>query len=132
MSILPILDHVTGGVNLLFEQDGIFLTSKVDDSCQPVLINRARTLQALSSVLLIAHGVSGFRDTVELIASPSISHGVQIIVRNVNSCIDAMKAEANLGMALAEANIRSQHAKLSWSLRPFIVQIELDGASYLH
>jgi hypothetical protein len=82
----------------------------------------------LSTVLLIAHAVSHPQDTVELIASSSSSNSVQVVVRNLASYVDAMNAEASLSMALAEANIRSQQANFSWSLQPFSVQIELQGA----
>jgi hypothetical protein len=126
--LLPLLAHVADGVNLLFEEGGMFIRSMVPDTCQPVLIDRARTLQALSTVLLIAHAVSHPQDTVELIASSSSSNSVQVVVRNLASYVDAMNAEASLSMALAEANIRSQQANFSWSLQPFSVQIELQGA----
>jgi hypothetical protein len=39
-----------------------------------------------------------------------------------------MNAETSISMAFAEANIRSQKADFSWSLKPFSVQIELQGA----
>jgi signal transduction histidine kinase len=126
--ILPLLEHVADGVNLLFEEDGIFLRSIVSDTCQPVFIDRARTLQALSTVLLIAHAVSHPQDTVELIASSSSSNAVRVVVRNLASYVGAMNAEASLSMAFAEANIRSQQAEFSWSLQPFSVQIELQRA----
>jgi len=126
--IQPLLEHVADGVNLLFDEDGIFLRSRVSDTCQPVLIDRARTLQALSTVLLIAHAVSHPQDTVELIASSPSSNAVRVVVRNLASYIDTMNAEASLSMAFAEANIRSQKAEFSWSLQPFSVQIELLGA----
>jgi hypothetical protein len=129
MPIEPLVAYATDGVKLLFGRDGMFLTSMVEDGCQPVLVNRARTLQALSSVLLVAHGVSQVQDTIEVIASSSSPHGVKIIVRNANSQIETINEEARLSMALAEANMRSQHARLSWSLKPFSVQIELHEAS---
>lgn len=127
-SIQPLIAHVADGVNLLFEDGGMHLRSTVQDTCQPVLLNQARTIQALSSVLLVAHAVSHPQDTVELIASSLSSRTVQIVVRNVNAHISAMNAEQSLSLALAEANIRSQQASLSWSLQPFNVQIEIQGA----
>jgi len=130
--IQPLLEHVADGVNLLFEEDGIFFRSTVSDTCQPVLIDRARTLQALSTVLLIAHAISHPRDTVELIASSSSSNSVRVVVRNLTSYVDAMNPEASLSMAFAEANIRSQEADFSWSLQPFSVQMELKGAPAVH
>jgi hypothetical protein len=129
MPIEPLVAYATDGVKLLFGRDGMFLTSMVEDSCRPVLVNRARTLQALSSVLLVAHGVSHVQDTIEVIASSSSPHGVKIVVRNANSGIEAINEEARLSMALAEANMRSQQSTLSWSLKPFGVQIELHEAS---
>jgi hypothetical protein len=129
MPIEPLVAYATDGVKLLFGRDGMFLTSMVEDSCRPVLVDRARTLQALSSVLLVAHGVSHVQDTIEVIASSSSPHGVKIVVRNANSGIEAINEEARLSMALAEANMRSQQSTLSWSLKPFGVQIELHEAS---
>jgi len=128
MPIQPLIAYVTDGFNLLFERDGMFLRSMVADSCQPLLINRARTLQALSSVLLIAHGVSHAQDTVELTASSSSSNAVKVVVRNVKSYVDAMNEEASLSMVLADANIRSQRGSFSWTLQPFSVQIQFDEA----
>lgn len=130
--ILPLLTHVADGVNQLFEKDGMFFCALVPETCDPVLINRARTLHALSNVLLIAHAVSHVQDTVELIASSTSSNAVRILVQNQNSNVNALSAEASLSMALAEANMRSQQADFSLSLRPFRVQIELRKASGAH
>jgi len=130
-SIQALLSHVADGVNLLFKEDGIVLRSTVSDDCQPVLIDKARTLQALSTVLLIAHAVSRPQDTVEVVASSS-SNVVRVVVQNLTSYVDAINAETSVSMAFAEANIRSQQADFSWSLRPFSVQIELQGAPLVH
>lgn len=127
--IQPLLAHVTDGVELLFARDGMHLRSIASDPCPHVLINPARTLQALSSILLVAHAVSQPLDTIELIASSTSSGAVRVVVQNVHSYIDAMNSEQSLNMALAEANIRSQEASLSWSLQPFSVQIELKHAA---
>jgi len=132
MPLLPLLTHAIDGVRLLFEKDEMFLNSTAPDTCGSVLVNRARTLQALSSVLLLAHVVSHPQDTVEVIASVSSPNTVRVVVRNVRSYVDAMDAEQNLNMALAEASIRSQQASLSWTLQPFNVQIELQRASLVH
>lgn len=124
MSIPPLLEHVLDGVRLLFERDGIALNSTVPDDCHPALANRARTLQALSNVLLIAHSVSRPGDIVELHAMSSCSDPVRVVVQNTQLCVDALNAELRLSMALAEANMRSQQAEFSFSLQPFSVQIE--------
>jgi signal transduction histidine kinase len=127
--IQPLLARVTDGVELLFAKDGMHLRSIASDPCPQVLINPARTLQALSSILLVAHALSQPQDTIELIASSSSSNALRVVVQNVHLYVDALNAEQSLNMALAEANIRSQQASLSWSLQPFSVQIELKCAA---
>ncbi|MGD0098696.1 MAG: hypothetical protein ABSB60_19635 [Terracidiphilus sp.] len=127
-SISPLLAHVADGVNLLYKEDRISLRSIVAEDCHPVLIDKARTLQALSTILLIAHAVSRPQDTVELIALTCSSNTVRVVVQNLASYVDAMNAETSVSMAFAEANIRSQQAGFSCSLKPFTVQIELQGA----
>ncbi|MGD0938478.1 MAG: hypothetical protein ABR905_02115 [Terracidiphilus sp.] len=128
ISIQPLLEHVADGVDLLYKEDRIAFRSLISNDCHPVLIDKARTLQALSTILLIAHAVSRPQDTVELIALPCSSNAVRVVVQNLTSCVDQMNAETSLGMAFAEANIRSQQSGFSWSLKPFSVQIELQGA----
>ena len=125
--ILPVLAYAAEGVDVLFQEDGISLRLVGLDSCPSVLIDRARTLQALSRVLLILHGLSRPQDTVELVATQSAS-AVEVVVRNPNVSVAAINAECSLSMAVAEANMRSQHAKFALSLSPFTVSIELPKA----
>jgi hypothetical protein len=127
--ILPLLAYAADGVNLLFQQDGIALNSVLPDTCPLALINRARTLQALSRVLLVVHRLSSPQDMVELIASSS-ANAVQIIVRNLRLSVAVVDAEASLSIAVAEANMRSQQAGLSLSLQPFTVRIDLPMAPF--
>ena len=126
-SILPLLVHVVDGVELLFRKAGVSLSTSLPDSCQLVLIDRARTIQALTSVLLIVHALSSARDTVELILT-STPATVQIVIRNLHSPVQGINAEGSLSMALAETNMRSQQAGFSLSLQPFHVEIELQKA----
>jgi hypothetical protein len=128
----PLLANAADGVNLLFERDGMTLRSTMPAGCSQVFISRERTLQALSSVLLVAHSVSHPRDTIDLTASSPSSHAARIVVQNTHSYVDALNAEQSFCMALAETNMRSQEASLSWSLRPFGVQIELPQAPGAH
>ncbi len=125
--ILPLLAYAVDGVDLVFQQNGITLSSVVPDTCPPVLINRARTLQAISTVLLVVHGLSGVQDTVELITSSS-ANAMQIVVRNLHLSVAVINPEASLSLAVAEANMRSQQAGLSLSLQPFTVCIDLPMA----
>ena len=126
--ILPLLSEVVSGVTLLYAESGIVLNSIAPGTCQPVFIDRARTLQALSSVLLIACGVSQAHDTVEVVVTSPTLNTVQIVVQNLNSRIESISSGARLDMALAETNIRSQQANFTWSLEPFSVRFELPSA----
>ncbi len=125
--ILPLIAYAVDGLDLVFQQNGITLSSVVPDTSPPVLINRARTLQALSRVLLVVHGLSGAQDMVELIASSS-GNAVQIVVRNLRLSVAGINPEASLSLAVAEADMRSQQAGLSLSLQPFTVRIDLPKA----
>jgi hypothetical protein len=129
--IVPLLAQVADGVDLLFKADGMTLGTELPETCLPAVIDGARSQLALSSVLLVAHGVSRASDTVELTATPC-SGSVQVVVRNLNSQADTLSAEAQLGMAIAEASIRSQKGSFSWNLRPFDVQIQLLTAPMAH
>jgi hypothetical protein len=128
IAIMPVLADLADGFDRLFEKDGMFLSVMVPDNCQPVRIDKARTVRALSIVLLIAHGLSRAKETVELIVSSSSASMVRLVVRNLDSTLEAFSAEVTLTMALADANIRSQGALFSWGLRPFRVQIDLQNA----
>jgi hypothetical protein len=126
-AVLPLLAYAVEGIDLVFQQDGITLSSVLPDTCPPVLIHRARTLQALSRVFLVVLGLSGAQDVVELIASSS-AHVVQIVVRNLQLSVAGIDPEASLSLAVAEADMRSQQAGLSLSLQPFTVRIDLPRA----
>ncbi len=123
-AILPLLEEVADGVNLLFKADRMLLAVKLPEACAPAFINGAKTQQALSSVLLAAHAVSRASDTVELIAT-AIPGAIRVEVRNQSSQAGAVNAEGRLALAIAEAAIRSQQGSFCWSERPFQVLIEL-------
>jgi hypothetical protein len=125
----PLLEHVVDGVGLLFETSGMHLTIELPGACPSVLIDSARTPQALSSVLLLAHSLSRSQDTVQLLVSWSASE-VKLIVENQNACVKSFNAEENLSIALAESNIRSQKGTFSYTTNPFRVQIQLATASF--
>jgi hypothetical protein len=127
MSILPLLAYAVDGVNLLFQHDEMALSLVVPDACPPVLINQTRTLEALSRMLLVIHRLSGAQDTIDLIASSS-PDAVQIVVRNLHLSLSRIDAEASLSIAVAEANMRSQHAGFSLSLQPFTLRMDLPFA----
>ena len=125
--ILPLLADATEGVIRMFEEGGMSIGTEVAEACPLALINGTKTLQALSCILLAAYAVSRAGDTIELISSSS-PDTVQVIVRNLDSEVDAVAAEVRLSMALAEANIRCQRGILTWIPRPFSAQIEFQTA----
>jgi hypothetical protein len=129
--LLPVLAYAAEGVDLLLQKDGVVLRAVTPEFCPPVLIHRARTLQALSRVLLMVHSLSRAQHTVELIATPS-ANTVQVVVRNLNVSVGAINAEGRLSMAVAEANMRSQHAAFALSLSPFTVCMELPNAPFAY
>jgi hypothetical protein len=129
--ILPLLAYAADGVNLLFQQDGMALSLVVPETLPPVLIHRARTLEALSRVLLVVHRLSAAQDMIELIASSS-AQAVQVVLRNLHLFVARIDAEASLSIAVAEANMQSQQAGLSLSLQPFTVRIDLPIAPFAY
>ena len=126
-AILPLLTSAVQGVQRLFYERRIILSSTVPETCPLVLMNGPRTLRALSSVFLTVHALSSAGDQVEMIASIT-APGVQIVIRNLNLSVASTSAEARLSMAAAEANIRSQQAGFAYSQQPFHVLIDLPQA----
>ncbi len=126
--IVPLILDVMDRVRCIFEDNGMSLNLQVSDTSQPVLIHTGRTMEALSIVLLIAYAVSSAPDGIELIVSRTPANKVRVVVQNQNSQVDVLEAEASLRMDIADADIRSQRASFSWSLHPFVVQIDLPKA----
>jgi hypothetical protein len=127
VSLQPLLTHVVEGVELVFREAGVALSISILENCRPVLLDSARTIGALTSLLLIANQISNAADTVELILTSTLDF-VQIVVRNLRSQIKELDPEASLSLAVAEAYMRSQEAEFSLSLHPFLVRIELPRA----
>jgi hypothetical protein len=126
--IIPLIDDVADGLDLLFRESEMTLNITIPDACNTVLIDSVRTRQALSSIMLIAHAVSNSKDTIELTAT-STFQSVQIIVANLNRHPNVLSAEGRLSIALAETNMRNQRGGLDYSLNPFSVCIELPTAN---
>jgi hypothetical protein len=124
-----LIGEAVEGVELLFQESEISLRSSVPEGCGPILISRKWALAALSSVLLIAHAVSHRGDTVDLVVTSERPNSVQAMLLNRDAHVKDLKTDANLRMALAEANLARQRALMSWILEPFTVFIEFPGAS---
>ena len=128
LPILPLLTYAAEGVDLIYNKSDMLLSSVLPDSCETIVANRERTIEALSGILLIAHSLSHSKETVELIVSPSLKT-VRVVVQNVNTQVSALNAQASLNLAVAGANIRSLGATLSWSFQPFRVEMDFQKAS---
>jgi len=124
-SIPPLISYATEGVNLLFEKQGIRLVSTVRDSSGDVAIDRERTLQALTTVLLLALEASSHDGVVELVASGSAGRLV-VGVGNQDAFSDSLNAESCLSMALAEANVISQGGAFAYTTKPFNVRMSFE------
>jgi len=125
--LLPLLADAAEGVALLFTEGQVSLQTNFAESCHSAMIDRTKTLQALSNVLLVAYSVSRAGDTVRLTASDS-GNGVRVTVQNLNSQLDALRAEVQLSMNLAMSNVMHQNGRLTLSLRPFNAQFDLRSA----
>jgi signal transduction histidine kinase len=120
--VLPLIEQAVDGVVHLFEANGISLRPSLPDSCPLILVNGARTLAAMSQVLILACSLSRPRDTVEITVWDDSPSGVGVEVRNLEMLTARLKGEMRLGMVLAEAIVRNQRGSMSWSLQPFTVR----------
>ena len=127
----PLLNHVLEGVDLLFDEAGIYLSVAVPDDCPEVLIDSMRMENVLTSMLLYLHSASAASDTVALTASWTDTV-VRLELGNEKLQIARLDAKGRLGMALAKANLLSQGGRFSYSLKPFQIQIELETVPLLH
>jgi hypothetical protein len=121
MPIVPLLEEAIDGVQLLFANDQMTLRTQWPHPSPIVRIHRQRTLHALSRILLLAHNLANPGDEVELEAS---GQSIQLKLRQSR----ALTAENTLSLAIAAANLRSQHARFTHRLQPFEVEIELPPA----
>jgi len=124
-----LLSHTLEGVDLLFAKAGVALTRKQAEEATPsVLVDSSRLEQALSAILLVALGVAQRGDEV-LIETRTQGDIVEITVDSILAAPADLVADARLRLALAAANLRSQSANMTWSDKPFAVQITLPVAN---
>jgi hypothetical protein len=121
------LGHVAEGLALFFQEASLYLRVEIPDVNKIVLVDQMRMYQALSRILLVAHGLSIPKDTIELVGS-STSHGVRVTIRNMNA-FNALDKDAALKMALAGVNIERQGGQLTWTAEPFDALIEFQAVS---
>jgi hypothetical protein len=127
VELLHLVADVLGGVELLFQNAGIFLVSRTPAVCDRVLINATKVSQALGAVLLIAYGIAKKNDTVQ-VAVTTFPEAIEVEVRTIGVNVESIDADASLRIAIAEANIRCQTGMMSYALEPFCVKIVLRKA----
>jgi hypothetical protein len=124
-----ILSHALEGVDLLFDEAGIALTYRQTAEATPyVLVDSSRLEQALNGILLVVLSRAESGDEV-LVQTRTPGDFVEILVESAIASPADMVTEARLRLALAAANLRSQSANMTWSDRPFAVQITLPVAN---
>ena len=129
--LAPLVDHIVEGVSLLFARESVNISVSVPSTYGPVLVDPVRTSRALLTILHIVFSVSRPTDSVELIASDG-KNTIQLLVRNLDRNGDTMTAESRVGMTIAQANLQSQRAALSWSPQPFVILIGLQKVPSYH
>jgi hypothetical protein len=127
VEISVLIADAIDGLELLFQDAGIFLVSRMPNACDPVLINAAKVSQALGTVLLVAYGMAKQKDTVELTVS-CLADVVEIEVRTIGLNAGSVDVDTSLRIGMAEANIRSQNGLFSYGLEPFCAKIGLRKA----
>jgi C4-dicarboxylate-specific signal transduction histidine kinase len=123
-----LLSHTIEGVDLLFANAGVALTFRPTEEATPcVLVDSSRLEQALCDILLVVL-ISADRGDNVVVSTVVRDSSVEILVEPVLPASADMIAETRLRMALAEANLRSQSAQMTWKENPLAVLITLPVA----
>ncbi len=124
-----LLRHTLEGVDLLFAKAGVALICRqAEDAALYVRVDSSRVEQALCAILLVVLGSAGRGDNVVVSATARGAH-VEIVVEPALAAAAAMMAETRLRMALAQANLRSQSASMTWNEDSLAVKISLPVAA---
>lgn len=128
VEVHPFVADVVDGIELWFQTSGISLFADVSATCGLALIDSSKMQQVLSTVLMVAHGLSARGDQVELSAKPS-TESIKITIRNSNSTAETLSSEGALGFAAAEAATRRQNGNFTYTLNPLVVSINIPKAN---
>jgi len=119
--LLASVDEVQGKV---FRQAGMKLVVVTPASLLSAVGDKDRILQALFALLKITASVSAAGDSIELLVTGGLGE-VELVLQNSRAQGKYLKSSARLILALAEANIRSQHGTFQLVEEPFRVIFSL-------
>lgn len=115
--VREVLEHVVDGLELWFQDTGLTLSLEVGEPVTEVLADRAKLSQAISSLVLLAHGQSKPGETVT-IKVQTVSSEEEIVVSNALADVNALHAEGRLSLALVETILRRQGGSFAYTLQP--------------
>jgi len=119
-----VLAVVVQDQKVVLEAGGVELRVLMPETLPSVLGDVNRTLQALSAALIIAASVSSPGDLVEFLVSAG-NGNVELVLQNRRIHGRRPNSSERLSLALAEANIRSQHGEYEYDEDPFRVSFAL-------
>ncbi len=106
------------------ETSGVAIAAAKSEAWEPVLGDASRTEQAVAVVLQMAGDLATRGDVIEL--SGSVRNGfVELTLRNTRHHGKRIDSTAKLNLALAEANVASQHGRCEFAEDPFRVSLAL-------
>ncbi len=111
-----ILKHVAEGLDLWFQDTGVALSLNADTELA-VSADKTKLSQAISSLVLIAHGKSKTGETVSVRCASEIDH-VAMVIQNSAADAAVLSAEGRLSLALIETILRKQNGSFTYSLQP--------------
>jgi len=108
----------------LLQASGITIAAAANPAWRPVVGDAGRTEQAVAVLLQIAGDLASKGDVIELSGS-AVGGFLQLRLENSNRRSKRVDSTVRLGLALAEANIVSQHGSYEFSEDPFRVSLAL-------
>lgn len=124
IDLSEVLADVVQDRKAVLEASGAEFRFVMPDSLPLVQGDVARTAQALSAALKIAASVSSPGDLVEFLVTPRNGF-VELALQNRRVHGRRPDSSERLSLALAEANIRSQHGEYEFDEDPFRVSLAL-------
>ncbi len=105
-------------------ESGVEIKVVASEDLRPALGDMDRTLQAIFAALKIAASLSSSGDVIELLVA-SLNGETGLTIQNGHTHGKYLKSSARLSLALAEANMRSQHGGFECVEDPFRVTLTL-------
>jgi hypothetical protein len=108
----------------LLQGSGVAIAAAKGEAWQPIWGDAGRTEQAVAVTLQMAGNLASKGDVIEL--SGSVENGfIELTLRNTRRHGKPVDSTARLCLALAEANIVSQHGRYEFAEDPFRVSLAL-------